>query len=74
MQPFGFKNLMVLIIGGISLAAGWYFPVLKNLYIDILVRSALTSVLYFGLIYIFKVSDDINGKINKILKLLPVKL
>ena len=73
MQPFGFKNLMVLIIGGISLAAGWYFPVLKNLYIDILVRSALTSLVYFGLIYIFKVSEDINGKITKIFNLITVK-
>ena len=74
MQPFGVKNLFVLIIGVISFFAGWYIPYIYNLYVDLIVRSVLTASVYFGLLYIFKVSDDINSKINKILKLIPVKV
>jgi O-antigen/teichoic acid export membrane protein len=72
MQPFGVKNLLVLIIGIISLLAGLYFPKIDNLYLDLAVRSSLTALVYFGLLFIFKVSEDINNKIYKILKLLRV--
>jgi O-antigen/teichoic acid export membrane protein len=62
MQPFNFKNLLVLIITSVSFLAGWYFPVIKNVYLDILARSMITTFIYFGALIIFRVSDDINRK------------
>jgi O-antigen/teichoic acid export membrane protein len=62
MQPLNHKQLIVLIIAAVSFLAGFYFPVISNVYLDLFVRSTLTLLIYGSAILIFKVSDDINQR------------
>ncbi len=70
MQPFGLKHMAVLFIALISLALGYYFWRLPNVFLDIMVRSGLTTACYGLLTYLFKISPDINEKVDKTLALL----
>ncbi len=74
MQPFSFKHLYVVIISIFAFLIGWYLPVIGNVYVDILYRSSITAGIYFALVFIFKLSDDINEKINKYLSKLSIKI
>jgi len=62
MQPLNHKQLIVLIIAAVSFLAGFYFPMISNVYLDLFVRSTLTLLIYGSAILIFKVSDDINQR------------
>lgn len=64
MQPFTYKHLVVLLITAISYAAGRYFWTIPNIYIDIMVRSALTGLIYILLSYFLHVSVDLDDKID----------
>nr|WP_294791491.1 polysaccharide biosynthesis C-terminal domain-containing protein [uncultured Mucilaginibacter sp.] len=70
MQPFGYKHILVLLISFVSLAAGYYLWRIPNLYGDIIVRSGVTAACYGLLTYFFKISPDINEKVDKTLALL----
>jgi len=70
MQPFGFKHILVLVISLISLAVGYYFWRMPNVFLDIVVRSGVTTACYSLLTYAFKISPDINEKVDKTLALL----
>jgi len=70
MQPFGYKHIAVLFISLFSLAVGHYFWRMPNVFVDIVVRSAITTVFYSLLTYLFKISPDINEKVDNTLALL----
>lgn len=70
MQPFGYKHLLVIVIAAASLATGYYLWRMPNLYMDIVVRSGVTAACYGLLTYLFKISPDINEKVNKTLAIL----
>jgi len=65
LQPFNRKNLSVILISLITLIIGLYIPLINNIYADILVRSSVVAVIYFGLVILLKVSDDITEKYHK---------
>jgi O-antigen/teichoic acid export membrane protein len=65
LQPFNGKNLLVLLIGVITILTGLYIPVIRNIYIDIFVRSSASVIIFFGLILFFNVSDDIKEKFTE---------
>lgn len=56
------RLIWVLLIGLVGFAAGWFVPRL-SLIPDIIIRSGITTLIYGGLIYLFKVSPDINNLI-----------
>jgi len=68
MQPFSYKHLLVIIIAVVSWAAGQYFWRMPNVLLDIVVRSGITAAIYGLLAYYFKISVDINEKVDKTLK------
>lgn len=68
MQPFGFKHILVILIAIAGWAAGKYFWRLPNVFLDIAVRSGVTVVIYGLLAYYFKISTDINDKVDATLK------
>ena len=70
MQPFGYKHIAVLFISLISLAVGYYFWRMPNVWVDIILRSGTTASCYGILTYLFKISPDINEKVDKTLALL----
>jgi len=67
MQPFTYKHLIVIGITIVSFLVGNNFWRAPNLYLDILIRSGVTAVLYGGLTYVFHVSVDLNEKIDSTL-------
>lgn len=66
MQPFTYKHLLVIAIALVSYLAGKFFWKAPNLYLDILLRSGITTAIYLVLSYYLKISDDLNDKINSL--------
>lgn len=61
------KHLVVVITGIIVYVIGISIPFIVNLILDILIRSAIVAFLYLFVIYILKISEDINAKIEQYL-------
>ena len=64
MQPFTLKFLTIVLVFASSWGASFLVPQLA-LIPDILLRSAVFSVVYFLLTYFLKISDDIVGLANR---------
>ena len=67
MQPFTWKFLLVPVAFGTAYFLSGAFKHMP-LIPDILLRSTLFSLVFGGLILLFRVSDDVNGLKNKLLK------
>jgi O-antigen/teichoic acid export membrane protein len=67
MQPFTYKHLLVIVISVIGYFAGQYLWRMPSLYLDIIVRSGFTAVVYGACAYFLHISDDLNEKADKIL-------
>ncbi len=68
MQPFTYKHLLVIGIAITGYVAGKYFWRMPNVFLDIIVRSGVTTLVYGLLAYYFKISTDINEKADAMLK------
>ena len=68
LQPFGKAHIWTLLIAMICLLMGLYLPALKNVYIDMIYRSIIMGIVYTALAYTFKVSEDINIALDRVLK------
>jgi hypothetical protein len=64
MQPFHYKHILILLIAVVSFPVGKYFWRMPNIYIDLILRSGLTALVYTVLSYYLHVSDDLNEKID----------
>lgn len=60
MMPYDHKFLLVILFGGAAFLVSWFIPFLSNLYVDILVRSALISIVFILPILLTRISEDIN--------------
>lgn len=65
MQPFTLNCLWVAVITIGVLYIVHFIPFIKNKYISICINSAVISILYGGLILLFKFSPDINNLVYK---------
>ena len=74
MQPFTYKHILLTVTG----IAAWYLstllPALPNYIADIIVRSALISVLYLVPVYYLNISEDINKRADEILAKFGIRL
>lgn len=70
--PFTLKNLTMIGIIACTFITGLYFPKLDNIVLDIAVRSIVISVFFGVLVYILKISVEVNNLLkmvmNKVLK------
>ncbi len=62
MQPFSFKQIIIIICGGVVYLIGDNIPIIDNIFGDILTRSAVVTVIYITLMLIFKISPDLNER------------
>ena len=74
MQPFSWRHLLIIIIGAGAYLLSLLIPDLYDeshkyltLIVDIIARSALISVVYISLVYVFKLSPDLQRFVGKIL-------
>ncbi len=63
MNPVSYRQLLVIVISAVCYFIGNYFPVINNVYADILARSSVTSAVFLTLIYFSRVSEDINQRV-----------
>ncbi|MES2377278.1 MAG: oligosaccharide flippase family protein [Bacteroidota bacterium] len=68
LQPFGKTHFLILLISTVALLIGLYLPLNHNVYIDMVLRSAIVTVIYVSLAYFLKISVDINLLIDKVVK------
>lgn len=69
LQPFSIKFIYLIVIGLSTYWISSLMPPFSNFIVDIIIRSALIVVLFSLPVYYLRISDDINGKINDIIKL-----
>jgi O-antigen/teichoic acid export membrane protein len=65
MQPFTYKHLFVIGIAVVSYFAGHFLWKMPNVFLDIIIRSSITVVVYSILTYYLKISVDVNDKIDQ---------
>jgi len=61
LQPFGIKNVELIIVGSIVVAAIWLIPAIKNVFVDGAVRSVIFITLLAGVVIRRKYSDEVMG-------------
>ncbi len=67
-QPFSFQTVKMLGIAILTLSAGLNAPIMENIFIDIIYRSALVVLLFGGLVLWLKPSEDVDLLVKAILK------
>jgi O-antigen/teichoic acid export membrane protein len=60
LQPFDWRHLYSLTIAGGCFSIAYCIPSFSNLYLDLIIRSSLFSLLYGAAILLFKIDADIN--------------
>lgn len=61
MQPFRWSALFVLLIAFGCLGLSFQIPYLYNFFVDLMVRSAVITILFVSLILLFNLSDDVKN-------------
>ncbi len=72
-QPYSFKHLLIVIVALLCWGINAFLPELSNLYLDILYRSLIFTLVYGILNYFLKISRDMNNTINKTLEKLRIR-
>lgn len=71
-QPYNLKHLLVLGIALFTIAIDTLIPRLDQFILDIIIRSSLVSIIYVGINYLLKTSQQLNDNINKTVRLLRI--
>ena len=70
LYPFTVKNIYALSIGLICFFGFYYWDFPFHPIVNIMLKSVLVSIVYVGIVYKAKLSEDINGVIEKVFKIL----
>ncbi|NJO89911.1 MAG: hypothetical protein HC831_13905 [Chloroflexia bacterium] len=70
-QPFNMKFLYVTLIGSFVYGTSIFIPAFDNYIFDIIIRSAFISIFYFVVLFLTRVSADLNEGVRNIIKKLP---
>ncbi len=60
LQPYSYRHILILIIGALSFVLCLLIPETSNLIANILIKSGLLTIIFCALIYVSKVSEDVN--------------
>ena len=72
-QPYGFKHLLTLLVAAICIGINSLIPEQPQLLWDIILRSAIITLVYVGLNYFLKISEEMNNAINKTFEKLRIR-
>lgn len=70
LQPYNLKFLIIIVIAGISYLTQYFIPEFGNLYIDIILRSLIISVVFILLALILKISPEVNERYHWLVNIL----
>jgi O-antigen/teichoic acid export membrane protein len=68
LYPYRRNHLKCIAIGALSFAIGWIIPVFDHYIIDLFIRCTAIGVVFVGLCYLLKISEDLNKIADKFLK------
>ena len=68
LQPYSRVFLYVIGISMVSYLAGFLIPFIKGLIPDLIIRSAVTGGVFIILMLIFRISPELNEKLNQFIK------
>jgi O-antigen/teichoic acid export membrane protein len=66
--PYRFTHLKCVAIGLLAFAVGKIIPVIHLYPIDLIIRCSAISVVFIGLCYLFRISEELNLIADKVLK------
>ncbi len=66
--PYSGKILLPVLVGGIAYLSAYFMPSATDPYLDAVLKGAVVTVIFIGTLYLLKTSEEINGKINQILR------
>ena len=67
-QPFGWKHVLLILIGVVSWYVSSQIPQLNSFIVDIFVRSIVITVIFVPAVYFLKISEDMNMVIDRVMK------
>ena len=73
MQPYNLKHSLIIVISIALFFASQLLPLTNNYFIDIAYRSTIIIGIYTLLIYLLKISTEVNGVIDKAIHLITRK-
>ncbi|HVZ58029.1 MAG TPA: polysaccharide biosynthesis C-terminal domain-containing protein, partial [Chitinophagaceae bacterium] len=68
MQPFTWANALAIVIAAAAYLICRLVPAMPNIYLDVVVRTLLFSLGYGLPVLGFRLSEDINGFVNRLLR------
>lgn len=66
-QPFTLSTLKFVFIAGFTILVNHFLPKLDSIYVDLLIRSSVITIVLMGSTYFLRISEEMNGLINRIL-------
>ena len=66
--PYSAKIFVVILLGGVAYLAAYFLPSLANPYFDAVLKGGIVTVIFIGALYLLKTSEDINAKIEQVVK------
>ena len=68
MHPFSRPTLLILLITTIAFGVAWLMPVTSSPFPNIMLRSFVVAAIYLPAVYYLKVSTDINGLVDQLIR------
>ncbi len=68
MQPYNVNFTLIIGAGLIAFFAGMIFPKLNNYFIDLIIRTSLIVAVYFVIVVLLNISEEINSIWRKIIQ------
>jgi len=66
LNPYNISFLIIIMIGGLSYWLSLSIPIMSNIFLDLFIRSSIIVAIFISLIYLFRVSTEINQVLRKI--------
>lgn len=66
-EPFNLKTILLLLVFGVCVIAHLLLPSFANIYLDIIIRSAMITVIYIFATYFINISELFNELLEKML-------
>ncbi|MFY0625977.1 MAG: polysaccharide biosynthesis C-terminal domain-containing protein [Reichenbachiella sp.] len=74
-QPYDYRILLAIAIGLLGYFSIEYFiPSIPNLYLSILIKGSILTIIFWPMVYVLKLSSDINIMVNKTIALAVSKI
>jgi len=74
MQPYNMGDLKAIALAVVAFIAVYLLPNADNIYVNIFLKLITVTLIYLPVIYILKISEDINAVVDRILSFIGISL